>query len=62
MGVKSKKVIEGKIEEFLSQPSIRGALAHLIDVFPDGTVIYMAGGAIRNLIIDVFHPVREDYR
>jgi len=56
--VTSQNVIEEKIAAFISQHSVRKALDYLIDLLPDGAVIYLVGGAIRNLIIEVYHGRR----
>ena len=58
MNTANKKVIEAKIEEFISQQAIRSALEYLTEVLPDDSDIYLVGGAVRNLIIEVFHGSR----
>lgn len=50
--------IEAKIEDFILQVPVRTALTHLKAVLPEGTVIYLVGGAIRNLITEFFHGYR----
>jgi hypothetical protein len=55
MRVTDKKAIEETIEGFISQPSIREALARLADALPEDAVVYLVGGALRNLTIGVFH-------
>mgnify|MGYP001827444731 FL=1 len=50
--------IETKIEDFILQVPVRAALTHLKAVLPEGTVIYLVGGAIRNLITEFFHGYR----
>jgi hypothetical protein len=50
--------IEAKIENFICQVPVQTALTHLKAVLPEGTVLYLVGGAIRNLIIDSFHGYR----
>lgn len=55
MRVTGKQVIEGKIADFISRQPVREALAYLADALPGGAVIYLVGGAIRNLILEVFH-------
>lgn len=50
--------IEAKIEDFIFQVPVRTALTHLKAVLPEGTVIYLVGGAIRNLITEFFHGYR----
>lgn len=55
MNVTGEQSTERKIADFVSQQPIREALDYLIDSLPEGAVIYLVGGAIRNLIIEVFH-------
>jgi hypothetical protein len=50
--------IEAKIGNFILQGPIRTALTHLKSVLPEGTILYLVGGAIRNLIIESFHGYR----
>ncbi|MGW8187278.1 MAG: hypothetical protein ACWGNK_08420 [Desulfobacterales bacterium] len=55
--------IEAKIGNFIFQVPVRTALTHLKSVLPEGAIIYLVGGAIRNLIIESFHgyrPLIED--
>ena len=58
MNTVNKKVIEGRIVEFISQEPIRDALEILSEVLPEDSDIYLVGGAIRNLIIEIFHDRR----
>ena len=58
MNTANKKAIKGKILEFISQKPIRNALEYLTEVLPDDTDIYLVGGAVRNLIIELFHGSR----
>ena len=50
--------IEAKIGNFILQGPVRTALTHLKSVLPEGTILYLVGGAIRNLIIESFHGYR----
>ena len=50
--------IEAKIGNFILQGPIRTALTYLKAVLPEGTILYLVGGAIRNLIIESFHGYR----
>ncbi|MFO7688154.1 MAG: hypothetical protein R6V60_18910 [Desulfobacterales bacterium] len=50
--------IEIKIGHFISQLPVQAALTHLGAVLPEGAVIYLVGGAIRNLMIGFFHGCR----
>jgi hypothetical protein len=54
----SKKVIEAKIVEFISQQPIQEALGYLSEVLPGDADVYLVGGAVRNLIIEIFHGCR----
>jgi tRNA nucleotidyltransferase/poly(A) polymerase len=58
MSEADKHAIEGKIAELISQHTVREALAYLADALPGGAVIYLVGGAIRNLTIEFFHHRR----
>ena len=58
MNTANKKVVEDKILKFISQRPIREAIGYLTRVLPAGTDIYLVGGAIRNLIIELFHGSR----
>jgi hypothetical protein len=50
--------IEAKIGNFIDQNPVQTALTSLGAVLPQGAVIYLVGGAIRNLIIEFFHGRR----
>jgi len=50
--------IEAKIGDFILQGPVRTVLTHLKSVLPEGTILYLVGGAIRNLIIESFHGYR----
>jgi hypothetical protein len=50
--------IQAKIANFILQVPVRRALTHLKAVLPEGTILYLVGGAIRNLIIESFHGYR----
>lgn len=55
MNQTDKQAIEGKITGLIAHQPVREALVSLTDVLPGGAVIYLVGGAIRNLIIEFFH-------
>lgn len=50
--------IEAKIGNFIDQFPVQTALTQLEAALPQGAVIYLVGGAIRNLIIEFFHGRR----
>jgi hypothetical protein len=50
--------IEDKIGNFILEVPVRTALTHLKAVLPEGAILYLVGGAIRNLIIEAFHGYR----
>lgn len=58
-----KRRLEAKVGEFLSEEPLRQNLRCLADALPQRTCIFLVGGAIRNLCIEVFHgrrPVIDD--
>ena len=50
--------IEAKIGNFIRQVPVRTALTHLKSLLPVGSILYLVGGAIRNLTIESFHGYR----
>jgi hypothetical protein len=58
LSVTDVSTIEAKIENFIFQVPVRTALTYLKAALPEGAVLYLVGGAIRNLIIESFHGYR----
>ena len=58
LSVTDVSTIEAKIGNFIFQVPVRTALTYLKAVLPEGAVLYLVGGAIRNLIIESFHGYR----
>lgn len=63
MAAVTDKVILSAVEGFFQRPEIRGSLEFLSSRLPASAEIFVAGGSIRNLIIDLLHghapPTRD---
>ena len=63
MAAVTDKAIVLAVERFFQRPEIHGSLEYLSDRLPASADIVVAGGAIRNVIIDVVHgnapPTRD---
>ena len=63
MAAVNDKTIVPAVERFFQRPEIRGNLEFLSSRLPASAEIFVAGGSIRNLIIDVLHghapPTRD---
>jgi len=47
----SKETVESAVKQFISRPDTSAVINRLCDNLPKGAVLYLVGGAIRNLII-----------
>ena len=63
MAAVTDKTIVQAVELFFQRPEVHGNLECLSNILPGSADIFVAGGAIRNLIIDVLHghapPTRD---
>ena len=63
MGAVTDKAIVQAVERFFQRPEIHGNLEYLSHCLPGSAELFVAGGAIRNLIIDALHghapPTRD---
>jgi hypothetical protein len=54
--------LEKRVNRFLSQPAVDGAIGGLYRRLPPAAAVYLVGGAIRNLAIEAIHGYRPEIK